>query len=285
MKEQPAMKARFSLVVALVLAPPIRPAVAQALVTAELKPETLAAFERYVRDAEARIEDRLRGKRSFLWIDEQLTKRSGALRGEVEVASLNAKGEVPGGLIHDWIGAVFVPGVTLDRVLHFVRDYDRHKSFYKPEVADSRVLSRSGDTYRILLRLVKKKVITVEMNTEHEVRYFALDRRRWHSRSYSTKIAELEDAGEPAERELPPGRDHGFLWRLYLYWRFEESDGGVWVECEAVSLTRDVPAGLGWLVKPIVRDLPRESLEKTLGATRAALAPGALSAKGRFSTR
>jgi hypothetical protein len=43
------------------------------------------------------------------------------------------------------------------------------------------------------------------------------------------------------------------------------------VECEAVSLTRDVPTGLGWLVRPIIRDLPKESLESTLSETREAL--------------
>jgi hypothetical protein len=72
-------------------------------------------------------------------------------------------------------------------------------------------------------------------------------------------------------RELPPGQDHGFLWRLNSYWRFEERDGGVYVECEAISLTRNVPLGLGWLVNPIIRSLPRESLANTLWATREAV--------------
>jgi hypothetical protein len=61
------------------------------------------------------------------------------------------------------------------------------------------------------------------------------------------------------------------LWKLTTFWRFEERDGGTWVECEAVSLTRDVPTGLGWLIKPIIRDLPRESLENTLRETKDAL--------------
>jgi hypothetical protein len=39
-----------------------------------------------------------------------------------------------------------------------------------------------------------------------------------------------------------------------------------------VSLTRDVPVGLGWLVEPIIRNLPRESLANTLSAMRKALA-------------
>jgi hypothetical protein len=81
----------------------------------------------------------------------------------------------------------------------------------------------------------------------------------------------VQDAGETSESEMPPGHDHGFLWRLNSYWRFEQRDGGVYVECEAISLTRSVPAGLGWLINPIVRTLPRESLASTLRSLRAAV--------------
>ena len=62
------------------------------------------------------------------------------------------------------------------------------------------------------------------------------------------------------------------MWRLNSYWRFEERDGGTWVECEAISLTRSVPRVVSRIVAPIVRQLPRESLEKTLLNTRRALA-------------
>ena len=87
----------------------------------------------------------------------------------------------------------------------------------------------------------------------------------------STKISEVSDAGKPGEHEQPPGTGHGFLWRLNSYWRFDERDGGTWVECEAISLTRDVPLGLGLIIEPIIRNLPKESLEHTLRSTRAAL--------------
>jgi hypothetical protein len=112
----------------------------------------------------------------------------------------------------------------------------------------------------------------VVLNTEHDVRYVRLDRARWYSKSFTTRIAEVEDPG-PNERELPPGNDHGFMWRLNTFWKFEERDGGVYLECQAISLTRDVPVGLGWLINPIIRSLPRESLTNTLRETRQALTP------------
>jgi hypothetical protein len=89
-----------------------------------------------------------------------------------------------------------------------------------------------------------------------------------YSQSRSTRIAEVDNPGDVEERGMLPGQDHGFLWRLNSYWRFEQRDGGVYVECEGISLTRTVPVGLGWLVNPIVRTLPRESLEKSLRTLR-----------------
>jgi hypothetical protein len=237
---------------------------------AELKPKTLEAFDRYIRQTEQRMAD----SKTFLWADESPERVSRARKGEVIVSPFFKKPEtpVPDGLIHDWIGSVFIPGATLDRTLAMVQDYNHHKYVFKPEVIDSRALSHSGNDFHIYMRLLKKKVITVVLNTEHDVKYAKVNDTSWRSVSRTTKIAEVENPGKSNEREKAPDTGQGFLWRLYSYWRFAERDGGVWVECEAISLTRDIPAGLGWLIDPIIRNLPKESLENTLRATRGALA-------------
>jgi hypothetical protein len=236
---------------------------------ADLKPKTVEAFDRYVREAEQRQGE----SKPFLWADEAEDRVRREKAGEVIVEPFRGKAvtPVPNGLIHDWVGSVFIPGATVERTLAMVQDYDHHKDVFKPEVIDSRVISHTGNDFRIYLRLLKKKVITVVLNSEHEVKYTQLDKTRWRSVSRSTKIAEVDQAGKPGEREKPPGTGEGFLWRLNSYWRFEERDGGTWVECEAISLTRDIPTGLGWIVQPIIRDLPKESLLNTLRSTRAAL--------------
>ena len=237
--------------------------------SAELKPKTVEAFDRYIRQTEERLD----ASKTFLWADESPDRARRARQGEVVVSPFNTKPEiaVPNGLIHDWVGAVFIPGATLERTLALVQDYNRHKEIYKPEVIDSRLVSRQGEDFRIYYRLLKKKVITVVLNTEHEVKYTKVDASKWRSVSRTTKIAEVENPGKPGEREKPAGTGEGFLWRLNSFWRFAERDGGVWVECQAISLTRDIPTGLGWLVDPIIRNLPRESLENTLRETRSAL--------------
>jgi hypothetical protein len=240
----------------------------------ELQPETVQAFDRYIRDTEARLEPRFRPGGTFLWADEEPRRQRQVRAGQVAIENRGGLDTiaVPGGLVHDWIGAVFIPGVTLAKTLARMQDYDHNHDNYRPEVLASRLVSHSGNDFKVYLRLMKKKVVTVILDTDYDVRYFSLDATRCHSRAYGTRIAEVENAGKPNERILPPGNDHGFLWRLDSYWRFQERDGGVYVECEAISLTRSIPAGLGWLIEPIIQSLPRESLANTLRETRTAIA-------------
>jgi len=175
--------------------------------------------------------------------------------------------EVPGGMIHDWSGAIFVPGITLDALLRWLQDYDHHSRYFK-NVEQSKLLSRDGDTFHIFMRLTRSKIVTVHYNTEHTAVYQKNGPGRASSRSFTTKIAEVENAGTPSERELPPGVDSGYMWRLNSYWRFREQDGGVVVECESVSLSRSIPFGLGWLIGRYTESVPKESLEDTLTSIR-----------------
>ena len=239
----------------------------------QLKPETLAAFEQYIRQAEAAMEQTLAPDK-FLWSDRD-PKRAKRVRQRKIAAELwegNGSIKIPGGLIHDWIGAVFIPGATVAATLARIQDYDRHKILYRPEVIDSRLIAHQGNDFQIYLRVLKKKIITVVLDTDHDVHYFRLDHTRWGCRSYTTRAAEVDNAGKPNEIVQPPDTGYGFLWRLNSYWRFEERDGGVYTECRAISLTRDIPTGLGWIVEPIVRSLPKEALVHTLEATRNAVA-------------
>lgn len=240
-----------------------------ALWGAELKPETARAFDLYIGQAELRMDARPH----FLWVDESPARAQLVRSGEVAVSPAGDKAQtaVAGGIVHDWIGCVFLRGVSLDRTMALVRDYRHHQEIYRPEVLESRILEQHGDDYRVYLRLVKKMVLTVVLDTEHEVHYQRVAADRWRSRSRSIRIAEVEKPGTAAEHDLPPGTGQGFLWRLNSYWRFLERDGGTWVECQAISLTRDIPTGLGWLVQPIIQELPRQSLVNTLRETRQAL--------------
>jgi hypothetical protein len=242
----------------------------------QLRPQTVEAFDTHIRTVELTAEETLRAAGPFLWSDMDSARARQIRAGQVVAQFWAGQGpvKVPDGLIHDWVGAALIPDTTVDDTLALIQDYDNHKNIYKPEVLASRLISHHGNDFQIYLRLLKKKIITVVLDTDHEVHYVSLDRSRWMCRSYTTRIAEVESAGSPKERVLPPDTGHGFLWRLYSYWRFEEREGAVHIECRAISLTRDVPFGLGWAIEPIIQKLPRESLIKTLEDTRKALQAG-----------
>jgi hypothetical protein len=236
--------------------------------------EAVKAFDDYVAKAEERIRREESSVGTFVsGTNEVRDAREGALgRGKVVVEERGAAvAEVPGGLIHHWMGTVFIPDARVGDVLAVVQDYDHLAKYYGPEVVSSRLMSRDGEDFRIALRTKDRKVVTVVLDSEYAVHYGRLDGEHQFSWSRSARVREIEDAGGAHERALSEAESHGYLWRLNSYWRFAGVSGGVVVRCEAISLTRGVPTGLGWLIRRYVREIPRASLEETLGATRDAV--------------
>jgi hypothetical protein len=246
--------------------------------SAELKPKTALAFDRYVSATEARFASELRPGGPFLYIDklnaQDKNKAYDQLKqGEILVERLETKApgvsaDIPGGMLHHWVGLIFIPGVTMAQTLPIVKDYDRRAELYKPDVIASKTIAHNGNDYKMFLRLRQKKFTTIVFNTDYDVHWGSVDPTRVYSNSISTRIAELKDPDKPDGEELPVGSGHGYLWRLNTYWRFQEKDGGVYLQCEALSLTRDMPIGLGWLIKPLVTSIPKQSLNHALGQTR-----------------
>jgi hypothetical protein len=207
----------------------------------------------------------------------------------LETLDAGRKIDVSGGLIHHWVGTTFIPGATVDQVIALMQGYDRYQDVYSPNVRRSRLVHRDGDRFNVSLQLFMKKVISVVLNTENDVLYRRLSNTRAFVRGYSTRIAEVSNAGESGESELPVGHDGGYLWRFNNYCSLEHraapagapgSPGppgtpGTYVQCESLSLSRGVPTGLGWLIGPFVTSIPRESLAFTLGRMRTTLMPAA----------
>jgi hypothetical protein len=246
----------------------------------DLKPETDAAFNRYVQLSAQRMQGDLRSGR-FLWVDGLPTEQRQEVyerlkRGEVvtqKMETLDGGASIPvlGGLIHHWIGVVFIPRAGLLQTLALLQNYDEHSRIYAPRVVRSKLIQHNGDDFKVFLRLRDTNIVTVVLDTEYDVHYVRMDHGRACSQSYSTRVAEVESSGQRDEHEKPVGHDNGYLWRLNSYWRFWERDGGVYVQLEAISLTRDIPDGLGWLVRPYITSIPRELLVFTLNRTRDAL--------------
>ncbi len=247
-----------------------------------LQAKTVRDFAKYVAAVEARSAQRLANREPFLDFErkpaaEQARILAALKRGEViverDVVRDGSAGEIPieGGLVNHWRGTVFVPNVSLDNLLKVLQEpqADQHK---QEDVLSSRVVSRSGDAQKVYLRLRRTKFVTVVYDTEYDVEYKRLAADRALSNSISTKVVEIENAGTPKERALPEGNDHGYMWKLNSYWRYRQVDGGVMVEIESLTLSRDLPPIIGPLIRPIVTSTARESMTRTLASVRARFA-------------
>ncbi len=251
---------------------------------AELTRETQAAWRKQVAATEARIDRELRSQGPFLALDREGAKDAAQTRAALRtgtVAVRNLEGadrsgeglEVAGGTIHHWRGAVFIPNVGVDEVLAAVSDPGSRAAHRQEDVLEARVLSRSPNHLRLFLKLQRRVIVTATYNTEHDVVYGTHGPGRASSRSVATRIAEVLNPGERDERECPPGMDRGFLWGMNSYWRYQAVPGGVIVELESLTLSRGVPWGVGAVVRPLVDQVARESLTRTLVSLRARFEP------------
>jgi hypothetical protein len=247
---------------------------------ADLQEETVKAYERYVTAAEARMVQDERLPKTFLHIEtlpaaEQQQIRAALKRGEIWSYPLSALDETgheiraPHGTITHWAGDIFFPGVSVDQILGVIQDYDHLQDIYKPEIVQSRLIGRNGETFQVFVRLHKDTPwVNPTLNVNSTVTFHRLDSNQVACRMVSTRITQLEDAGRPGEHEDSVGHDGGYLWRLNTYWRLEAREGGVVGEWEAITLSRDIPFLLRWLVRPFVDRLARQTIRDTLVATR-----------------
>lgn len=266
-----------SILALLLLGPPVAGGSAAAD-PAKLRPETVTAFDRYIQLTDARNDNELNRGTGLLWVDSlpaaERAKRYDELkRGTVIMQKLDTRENgapvrAPGGMIHHWLGLIFIPEANVTDVLNVLEDYNHHAEYYAPQVEQSRILERNGNHFKVFMRFRQHKFITVVLDTEQDIRYFNDSPKLAHTRSTATRIAQVENPEKPNELERTPGDDDGFLWRIETWWRILETDGGVYVQSEVVSLTRDIPTGLGWLLQPLVGSVPRETLDFTLEQTR-----------------
>lgn len=246
--------------------------------SAEAPSSAVAAFNSYAARVEGRLAQQHRSAAGFM-ADVQPGSKSDARlrRGEliIEKLSPNDDAQPRGALIHDWRGTAFVPGATPDEFEKLMKSFSAYPRLFAPQVTRARIIAPQvkpvPDHFTAAMRVRQKHVLTVVMDTTYDVTYGRLDAQHRYSISRSTDIDEIDDPGSSKEHALPPDKEHGFLWRLNTYWSYEERDGGLYIQIESISLTRGIPAGLGWAIGPYVESVPRESLEFTLHSTCKAL--------------
>lgn len=252
------------------------------LFAADLGAKTVKAFDRYVSAAQERMKHE-RHDGDFLYIESLPKPQYQEAMSTIEhggvyvqrIHTLDAKGQrinIPGGLVNHWVGDVLIPNTELSSALDVLRDYKDFKDIYKPEVIRSRLVSRKDDDdYKVYLRLQKKTIVTVTLDTWYDIHFTRVDATHGYSRSISTRIQQVEDAGTPQEHLDPVGHDSGYLWRIDSYWRYEQHGNGVIIEWESIALSRPIPFLIAWFVKPLIRNIASDTVQNMLTATRKAV--------------
>jgi hypothetical protein len=238
---------------------------------AEPKQETLRAWDEYIRIVHLHVAKSAAGADQFLWIDESQDMARRVQRNEVVVANHDPK-EVPQGLIHDWVGAVFVPNVTLDRAMSVVENYDRYNEFYKPLFSKCKILARDGDQVKLNVVATQRAFsVTAAVQTEDQVQVVRLGPKKAYITSDAVRVQEIADYGQPTEHPFPENRRPGYVWREVTVQRLEARDGGVYIEWEMIVLSRGIPVAFRWLIKPLTDELPRKMMLDLLDETRTAV--------------
>ena len=197
---------------------------------AELKQDTLQAWDAYIRTTNLTVVDRGSRDKPFLWVDESPDLARRVRAGEVLVASHDLR-KVPHGLIHHWIGAMFIPNATLNEVTRVLDDYDRYADFYRPIVAKSKLVERTDDCDKVTILMTQRAFsVTAAVETDNEVRTVKLDSNRIYSLSRSVRVQEIANYGRQDEHLLLEDHGPGYVWRMLGMTRAEQRNGGVYLE-------------------------------------------------------
>jgi hypothetical protein len=228
------------------------------------------AYQSYIAALETRLDAQNSSTDGFLWTDQDNLRRDAVRKGQIPVQQIDAP-QISGGTIEHWIGGAFLPNATLAQVLKVDQDYAHYATYYAPEIVQARLISHNGNHFQIFYRLKKHKIVTVVLDTIHDIDFVPLSADRYVVRSRSEQVREVRNAGESDEKVLPEGEGLGFLWAMNSYWRVQQRDGGVYIECEVVTLARAIPFGMGALVRSTVQSFASESLANTLRAKQRAV--------------
>jgi hypothetical protein len=193
-------------------------------------------------------------RKAFLLADSDSALNEQLVRGRILIvapAGANPH-RVTGGQLYDFTGSVFIPGVSLDRVVSMLQDYDHRAQYFPETISTSKLLCRTGkNRFRYSMRLKEPAVIDVESDVFWE----RPDPHRWRLRSYSTRVSEV-------------GKDHGYLRKLYSYWRFAEVEHGVYVEGQTITLSDEFGSMARTFGSMLMGISPVKSVRNSLAAMR-----------------
>jgi hypothetical protein len=223
-------------------------------IAAELDQQALASWDDHLTAVKLQVQERLNGSKPFLWVDEDPNRKQRINAGEIVISPLckSCPISIPHGLIYHWVGGVFIPGATIEDLGAVLNDYGRYSEIYRPTLIKAELLHSVGNEQKFsVLWIQRVLLLTAAFYTELDSNYVALNGRQGYMNINATRIQQIEHYGEIDERRLTPDEGSGYVWRLVTFARFEERDGGLYLELEVVALSRDLSAAARFLLEPL----------------------------------
>ncbi|HWY48261.1 MAG TPA: hypothetical protein VNX70_12810 [Bryobacteraceae bacterium] len=236
-------------------------------------PETSAAFDHYVKLTEQEI-DRRTGS-DFVSLEKNPKQKTLVWLGQTVIEPKKTLDEgheidIPDGQVQDWIGDIYIEGEPIDRVRDMLLNFADYKNYFKQQIIESKLVKRDGDHFDAFLRLNKRQVTPIVLNTQLSALYTLVDPTRAYIVYRSTHLAEVAHPNKKNtyDQERSAEDAAGYLWRLNFYYRLHQTDDGVYVELELITLSR--PGGglhPGRFLSGF-EGFPRELVEAFLGGLR-----------------
>ncbi len=239
----------------------------QNLHAATVTAETLTAWNEHVQQLRSGLDRETCSPEAFLKINKQekiIAKASDKLNPAIQ-APHGGVVPVPSGLLHHWTGMVFIPGVRTSDLLAALQGYDSYASIFRPAVIDSKLLNHTNDEFKYRLKFAQKGFgVKLGLLGVFRSQYYPLSPQAGFSITEATELNELENPATSKERVIPFGSSHGYVEKMFTVVRYREVDTGIYVQVETLTLSRDIPGAVRWLVAPIIQRFSRQTMAGTL---------------------
>ena len=217
---------------------------------------TLAAWDQQVLKARRQLERETQDPNAFLIAD----------KSAPAIDSTEPSGHpIPEGLIHHWFGTALIPHANAAALLAVLQNYEAYPQLFPPALMEALLMDHDGGVYTYRLKFIQKALgYRSGLLGNFQSRYVALDAGTGYVVTDALKFTELQNPGKPNERELSLAESKGFMERSLSIMRYRQTNEGVIVRIESITLSRDVPGSIRWLVNPFIRRFARQTMSSTL---------------------
>lgn len=227
-------------------------------------------WDHYVAAVRAQTDAECRLPAALLWVRKSEPRIRNVLSGAIVVDATEGAGHkaTRDGTIHDWTGALYLPGITPGRVFSTLNATDGVPRLSGPAMIETEVVSRAPNAVRIAATSDEWTALSgYILRASYESVYVWPAPDRWWCLSRTTGVQQSAFWRLGQTKKQLAGID-GYIRSLSCATLVAGAMNGSIIEVRALLLARSAPNLMAWLVNVIVRRLCRTVIVTTLRQTR-----------------